>query len=295
MDIIKAVAECLPSKKMALPLYGQRSDWNYHVLMCNPSMKDIWNRLTYSDIQSAFSTIYKMNISPMTIFRLRTAMKELFAFNFFGLNTMRYQGFTEFKDNRLSSYTDQLKYVLNPNEFVLWGEPVICMADCTITEVSNNRNDMISREALNSRPIMGDRMEELYGNYIGTVTDGGVSIFYCGLMKNSFLRYKVGEKIKAGQEIAKVGCSGAAAKRPFLHIEFGLSPISGLPMEDQYRYATFPVPLVNFEAFYEMPLWTDYRDTREGIERMYVKDIKYTYNPGHFMRAGSLIRKTINK
>ena len=298
MDVtIKSILDKFPERKVLLPLQGNRSDWPYHVTMCNLQFKDIWNRLTWSDMASSLAIIYRMNCIPTDYTTIKTYMQELFALNFFGLNPMRYQGFTEYKDNRLSSYTDQLKYVLNPSEFVLWDEPVINMMSGTVVNIYNESLDMISRKAFNTRPVFGDRMNELYGNSIAIETDNGIRVYYCGLMKNSFLKYKVGEQVKAGQIIGKVGCSGALSKRPFLHIEvaYRFAPETGNKTADSFKLNQISVPLINFEPFYEMPLWTDYRDTQEGIERMYVKDIKYIFNPGHFMRAGSLIKKTSNK
>ena len=294
-ELLKSIIEKFPNRKLYLPLKGQRSDWNYHVLMCNTSMKDIWNRMTYYDMISSLSVIYKMNATILDIGTLRSHLRELFSINFFGLNTMRYQGFTEFKDNHLSSYVNQLHHVLNLNEFVLWDEPVFNMADGKVTRTYNDSLDMISKEPLN-RKFFGDSVNKIYGNSITIETENNIAFTYCGLKHNSFLRYKIGDEVKAGQQIGNVGCCGAIAKRPFLHIEVGFKFLPSItPSIDQFREGEFPVPIVNFEPFYEMPLWTDFRDSREGIERMYVKDIKYIYNGGHFMRAGSLIKKTSNK
>lgn len=293
--IVKTILDKFPNRKLSLPLAGYRQDWPYHVLVCNPSFKDIWNRLTYYDMVSTLAVIYRMNATVFDIGTIKTELRELFALNFFGLNTMRYQGFTEYKDNNLSSYTDQLHYVLNPSEFVLWNEPVLNMADGTVVDTYNESLDIISKQALNSRPVFSDRAKELYGNYISIETDNNIRFTYYGLKKNSFLRYKIGEKVKAGQVIGNVGCSGAIAKRPFLHVEVSFRFAPDVNIAKDFRINEFPVPAVNFEAFYEMPMWTDFRDTKEGIERMYVKDIKYIFNPGHFMRAGSLLRKTSNK
>ena len=294
-ELVKQVLDKFPERKILLPLKGQRPDWNYHVLMCNTTWKDVWNRMTYYDMISSLSVIYKMNATILDIGTLRSHLRELFSINFFGLNTMRYQGFTEFKDNHLSSYVNQLHHVLNLNEFVLWDEPVFNMADGKVTRVYNDSLDMISKEPLN-RKFFGDSVNKIYGNSITIETKNNIAFTYCGLKHNSFLRYKVGEEVKAGQQIGNVGCCGAIAKRPFLHIEVGLKFLPSVtPDIDKYREGEFPLPVVNFEPFYEIPMWTDFRDTKEGIERMYVKDIKYIYNPGHFMRAGSLIKKTSNK
>ena len=294
-EVMKYIIEKFPERKIKLPLRGQSQDWPYHVVMCNTTMKDIWNRMTYYDMYSSLSVIYRMNATIFDIGTIRSQLRELFSINFFGLNTMRYQGFTEFKDNHLSSYANQLHYVLNPNEFVLWDEPVYSMTDGTITRIYNDSLDTISKEPLN-RKFLGDSVNKIYGNSITIETDKHITVTYCGLQHNSFLRYKIGEKVKAGQQLAKVGCCGAIAKRPFLHIEVGFNIAPNVsPTIDQMREGEFPLPIVNFEPFYEMPLWTDYRDTKEGIERMYVKDIKYIYNAGHFMRAGSLIKSVSSK
>ena len=298
MDIVvKKILDLFPTRKLRLPLLGNRQDWPYHITMCNPGFREVWERLSYYNMVSSLVMIYKTNALIPTYGLIDKTLRTLFSLNFFGLNTMRYQGFTEYKDNRLSSYTDQLKHVLNPNEYVLWDEPVYSMTDGTVVKIYNDSLDMISRDALNSRPVFGDEVNKLYGNNIMIETDKGIQVLYSGLRRNSFLRFKMGDMVKAGQEIGRVGCSGSFAKRPFLHIEFAFKfiPNSNIETVQNLQLNNFPVPAVNFESFYEMPLWTDYRDTAEGIERMYVKDIKYIFNPGHFLRAGSLIKRTTNK
>lgn len=296
-SIAKFILDKFPTRNLHLPLQGYRSDWPYHVTMCNTTLKDVWNRLTYYNMISAFSVMYKVNAMAAVVPLLGSSVKELFSLNFFGLNTMRYQGFTEYKDNRLSSYTDQLKYVLNPSEFVLWDEPVLSMTDGTVVELYNETNDMINRGSLNSRVFIGDNLNIMYGNHVAIETDNFIRVYYCGLRRNSFLKLKEGDRVTVGQKIGNVGCCGTAGKRPYLHIEFAFNVVknTGIKAIDDARLIQVPIPAVNMEAFYEMPLWTDYRDSAEGVERMYVKDIKYIFNPGHFLRAGSLIKRTANK
>ena len=307
MDLtVKSLLSLFPDRKLLLPLQGNRSDWPYHIAMCNPQFKDIWNRLTYSNMYSALSMIYNMNVSWWNEPAITKVLFGLFSINFFGLNTMRYQGFTEFKDNRLSSFSDSLKHVLNPNEYVLWDEPVINMADGVVVNTYNDALDMVAKQPMKARAIMFDygRLDDMYGNNITIETPTGIRFRYFGLKRNSFLKYKLGDQVKAGQVLGLVGCSGKLCARPILHIECGYRFLKDVQSElpknmsdiiNQFKLNQFPIPALNFEAFYEMPLWTDYRDTQEGIERMYVKDIKYIFNPGHFMRAGSLIKKTSNK
>ena len=295
--IAKQILDLFPTRKLRLPLSGYRQEWPYHITMCNPGFREVWERLSYYNMVSSLVMIYKTNTIMPSYGVIDKTLRTLFSLNFFGLNTMRYQGFTEYKDNRLSSYTDQLKYVLNPNEYVLWDEPVYAMTDGTVVRTYNESMDVISREPLNSRPVFGNNIIKLYGNSIILETSNNIHVLYSGLRHNSFIRFKPGEQVKAGQEIGRVGCSGSLAKRPFLHVEFAFKFLSnfGIKSIEDFQLNSFPVPAVNFESFYEMPLWTDYRDTAEGIERMYVKDIKYIFNPGHFLRAGSLIKRTVNK
>ena len=293
-ELVKSIIEKFPTRKLYLPLKGQRSDWNYHIMVTNPSFTDIWNRMTYWNMMGALSYICKFNL-PLRTVGLQTMITELFTLNFFGLNTMRYQGFTEYKDNLLSSYSNQLKYTLNPDEFVLWNEPVINMADGKVVKIYNDALDMITREPFN-RALVYQTANEVYGNSISIDTDKGIIFHYYGLKKGSFLRFKIGDEVKAGTEIGRVGCNGMIAKRPFLHLEVGIDGLPDILKTDKVPTMTvFPLPIVNFEQFYEVPLITDTRETREALERMYVKDIKYIYNAGHFMRAGSLVKKTSNK
>ena len=303
-QLTKYIDELFPKRRLLLPLQGYRQDWPYHVMICNPTFEEVWERLSILNKASAFYTIFKTNkikwwTIPLAIAPAASSLLavRLFSLNFFGLNTMRYQGFTEYKDNRLSSYTSQLKQVLNPNEFVLWDEPVINMADGTIIESWNEELDMVSRHSINEtekyQPMV---FNKIYGNNITIETENGLQFRYGGLQKNSFNRYKIGDFVKAGQPIGKVGCSGRLSKRPFLHIELAFRPLpnTGIKIVDSSRWNAYPVPAVNFESFYEMPMLTDYRDNGDALERIYVKDIKYLFNGGRFLRAGSLVKKTGN-
>ena len=165
MDTItKKILDMFPTRKLHLPLLGYRQEWPYHITMCNPGFREVWERLSYYNMVSSLVMIYRTNMLMPSYGVIDKALRTLFSLNFFGLNTMRYQGFTEYKDNKLSSYTDQLKYVLNPDEYVLWDEPVYAMADGVVTRTYNELPDMISREALNSRRIFADRLFKIYGN-----------------------------------------------------------------------------------------------------------------------------------
>jgi hypothetical protein len=285
-DVITAVAEHMPGKKLSLPLYGFLDQPTYHILLCNPTAKDIWKRMSKTNIISLFRNIYLFNIFiGQYISRFSTIM---FSMEFHGIQQMRFKGFTEYTDQRIDSYTTSLKYVLNPDEYVLWNTPVHSMTDGEVVEINNSAPDMISRTSIRSIGL-NTSVKELYGNYI-IIRTNELDYVYAGLQRDSMRKYAIGDKVQSGDIIGKVGCCGKLGVKPFLHVECRLAFSIPYVFENIY----FPLPMLNFEPFYQVRLINETRNTPEALERMYAKDIQYTYNAGSLMSDGTLIRKALN-
>lgn len=100
------------------------------------------------------------------------------------------------------------------------GAPVLAAADGIVFSVG-------------SRPPYGGKGN--YGNYVGIKHEElGLSTFYAHLKDYNFYNISVGDKVKVGQPIGRVGNSGCIDCRPHLHFEVRL----GLPGD-------YP----NFEAY----------------------------------------------
>ena len=225
----------------------------------------------------------------LSTYYLRIA-EFIFGMTFYGIQQMRYQGFTEYKDQRINSYSTSLKYILNPDEYVLWDLPVHTMTDGEVVSIYNEAIDMISRTNINGIGL-DSGLEELCGNYI-IIQSGQLEYIYAGLKRNSMKKFSIGDKVQAGDIIGRVGCCGKLASHPFLSIQCRWKRHIPLPFKLKSVY--FPLPMLNFEPFYQVRLINETRNTPEALERMYAKDIQYTYNAGSLMSDGTLIRKALN-
>lgn len=281
--IVQEMLDRLPPRKMRMPLAGNSATWPYHVMVCNPSIQEIWSRLSTIDLVSAFTNIY--NLNKFTALSILNIADIAFSLNFFGLNTMRYQGFTEYRNNLLSSYSNSLRYTLNPDEYVLWDQPVRSMTNGEIVEIVDDYPDRLSKESFNGG-FFGMKENDMYGNSI-TVRCNDIDYMYSCLKYRSTFKYKIGDKVMPGQVLGRVGCSGKLAKRPYLQVKarirykFNVHPLPKI---------VFPVPMLKFEPFYEMKLLNGSRFSPESLERTLVRDIKYIYNPGCILASGSLVR-----
>jgi hypothetical protein len=249
--------------------------------MCNPTAQEVWNRLSTIDLVSAFTNI--CNINKFTMLSIMNIANIAFAINFFGLNTMRYQGFTEYKNNLLSSYANSLRYCLNPDEYVLWDQEVFSMTDGEVVKKVDEFPDRLSRESFNGG-FLGYPEDVLCGNSI-TIRCNDIDYIYSGLKYRSTMKYKIGDTVRPGQILGRVGCSGKLAKRPYLQVKarykFSVD-IHPLPK------VVFPIPLLKFEPFYEVKLLNGVKLSPDAMDRVLVRDIRYVYNSGCMISSGSI-------
>lgn len=289
MNLLEEMVKRLPIRKLELPVKGFSPETKQHVFMTNPSFKEVWERMSLFNTFELMYNIY--NVSLATFLFLTRFPEMLFTMNFFGVQEMNYQGFTEYKDKRLSSFSSQLKYVLNPNEYVFFGTPVYSMTEGVVKHVSNIHQDMIYRGTIDGMGLRTS-LDEAYGNHI-IIEYNGIEYVYGCLMRNSMNKYKIGDKVNAGDQIGRVGCSGKMAKKPYLHVHSRLAIIEkdnliakGLRAMD----LTAALPLVKFQPFYYVPVINLVRNTPEAIDRMKNQDIKYVYNSGTLLNPGLFIR-----
>ena len=279
------IQEWLPTKPLVHPIKWN-GDPNFHLFVCNPGVKGVWERLSFYNLFTTVRDFWIINSFVGSWMLL--AAEVLFGINIYGIYSMPYQGFTEYKDRRLCSFTSELKYVLNPNEFVMFDQDVYSMTDGVVKEVYNRYPDRISRVKSINRIGLNTELYELYGNYI-VIETGNLEYVYAGIKYNSANHLKIGDTIPAGTRIGKVGCQGLLGSRPFLHLALRLNKsisLKPLPLNDYMLY----FPILKFKPFYNYPIITDAKDSAFLFEQTKARDIKYTYNSGTFIYNGTLVR-----
>ena len=143
-------------------------------------------------------------------------LNYLHSFHFFGVQPQSFKGFTHFKDKIYNSGEDSyMHYALSPYEYIIGGHPVHAAADGEVSFVRNNAEDR-----LNGQTKLGFRtieVEEHLGNVVRIKHNPVIETVYGSLLKNSIL-VREGDKVKKGDIIAKVGCSGWTHV-PFLYFQ----------------------------------------------------------------------------
>lgn len=291
---MKEILDALPTRRMALPI-REIPYPNSYCLWCNPSYIKLWSRL--SNINKAWDMARLYLRTEFTYFYMLNIISMIFSIEYYGVTVMRYEGFTEYKDTRLNSYDSEIKYILNPNEYVFYGTPVYSMCEGEVCEIYNKVLDN-SRLGEVTSIAKNMSLEYLYGNYI-CIKLNGLRYYYAGLQFNSMIRWKIGDKVKAGDMIGKVGCCSRINRTPALHVEcrsdlhLNLSkiPVIGESIGDIF----LPLPVLKFEPFYEWKFINEARTTYDALVKTRAQDIKWQVNAiGSFANAGSFIRKSLN-
>ena len=291
---MKEILDALPTRRMALPI-REIPYPNSYCLWCNPSYIKLWSRL--SNINKAWDMARLYLRTEFTYFYMLNIISMIFSIEYYGVTAMRYEGFTEYKDTRLNSYDSEIKYILNPNEYVFYGTPVYSMCEGEVCEIYNKVLDN-SRLGEVTSIAKNMSLEYLYGNYI-CIKLNGLRYYYAGLQFNSMIKWKIGDKVKAGDMIGKVGCCSRINRTPALHVEcrsdlhLNLSkvPIIGESIGDIF----LPLPVLKFEPFYEWKFINEARTTYDALVKTRAQDIKWQVNAiGSFSNAGSFIRKSLN-
>ena len=113
--------------------------------------------------------------------------------------------------------SEEKKYINKGENNADWfgyGTEVIAVADGEIAAVESNQKDDKTFDI----PSLKENPLELYGNYIVIKHSETVYSLYGHLQNQSSVAYKVGDKIKKGQQIGKIGTSGSSFF-PHLHFE----------------------------------------------------------------------------
>lgn len=107
------------------------------------------------------------------------------------------------------------------DDFGRWfgfGVDVLAVADAKVVAVRDSYPDVLTRE----RPAKWTD-DDVSGNYVGIELGPGRFAFYEHLQRGS-VRVAVGDSVRAGQPIARLGRSGVNSSGPHLHFHVGTEP-----------------------------------------------------------------------
>jgi Peptidase family M23 len=119
-----------------------------------------------------------------------------------------------------------------------YGKPVLAVADGTVVTARDGLPDNVPRYNDEFSPAVPITPDTLGGNTVTLDLRNGQFAYYVHLQPGS-LRVKVGDRVKRGQVLARIGASGDA-REPHLHFQVTDSPTmlagEGLPyLIDEYR------------------------------------------------------------
>jgi Peptidase family M23 len=107
------------------------------------------------------------------------------------------------------------------DDFGRWfgfGADVLAVADAKVVAVRDSYPDVLTRD----RPAKWTE-DDVSGNYVGIALSSGRFAFYEHLQRGS-VRVSVGDSVRAGQPIARLGRSGVNSSGPHLHFHVGSDP-----------------------------------------------------------------------
>ena len=117
----------------------------------------------------------------------------------------------EFKNNYDFHFSDVKKFYTH-------GIDVIAPADGEVVDLVNNLEDLYSVPFSMDKSIQENSIEDIAGNYLIIQHNNQEFSHLFHLLKNS-ITVKVGQKVKQGEKMAKIGFSGAATTYSHLHYQ----------------------------------------------------------------------------
>lgn len=308
-----------------LPLYGlPKPDW--HIFVITPYFKELVQR---QDFIGNASTIYGVGKTAAAAYNFGSNMLHgdvnvedglttatgimgfmsgmmvttkfmtivfprahwLRSYLFFGVQPQRFKGFTHYVNPIYDSDEDSfMRYAISPSEFILYGLNVHSCCDGEVVEVRDEVQDTCREDNIRFGSY---NVEEHLGNII-RINHGVVQLTYGSLMRNS-TRVKVGDKVRKGDVIAKVGSSGYM-KVPFLYL--GISyigpkiPIAGnlgaaFRHEAIFWDSHYQAPLLNSEEF-GTPVYKSHTEVFKNIDPYH---IQYTKKAATRIPDAALVRR----
>ena len=248
---------------ISVPCYGFR-DQNFHLLITTPDgdnrLKqflvtrfgmtglEVLTKLAANSSREIGYAVLQNTTIPDTLFETITGVASivfpfwkikqalslenyLCSFMLFGVQPKRFKGFTFYRNKILESDQDSLMhYALSGNEFIGFGLPIHAAKEGKVVEVVSNVNDSV-RGWVNSNFELGNNVMDAVGNYVRIQHSAIVDTIYGSLMQYSPC-VRVGDTVKKGQIIGKMGCSAKWSNIPFLYFQVAYTgpklPIMGL-------------------------------------------------------------------
>lgn len=209
---------------MRLPVVDNKMT-NIHTMYVNTHVMNIVKPLYYSSLLNFALSIFKIFMPLNILERLRMYVDQSCALDIidFDITTKKYR-----KGN-----TNDL------SDHYIYEREVQCVADGEVVGTRYSRSDI---------SMLRDGNDSVYGNYIIIKHEGFNFSLYAHLAENSLV-VDIGDKVKKGQVIGKVGNSGNSSTP---HLHFQLCTIDP-------QYQTNPIfgelvsligkPLIGFESF----------------------------------------------
>lgn len=124
------------------------------------------------------------------------------------------------------------------HSFFSYGQPVLAVADGFVIHTRDGLPDNVPGHFANYHPAVPMTLDTIPGNTIVLEIGKGLFALYMHLEAGS-LRVKLGDRVRRGQILARIGCSGDA-REPHLHFQVSSSPQfwagEGVPyLIDHYR------------------------------------------------------------
>jgi Peptidase family M23 len=156
----------------------------------------------------------------------------------------------------------------NLHSYYCYGKPVLAVADSRVVAARDGLPDNIPGHGAAFHPAVPITLETVAGNMITLDLGDGQFAHYMHLQPGS-VQVKIGDRVRRGQTIAKIGTSGDA-REPHLHFEVTNSLKAlfgeGVPYTiDQYRI-TMGAGILEMRK-HELPLDKDILTFGEGQEQ----------------------------
>ena len=218
-------------------------------------------------------------------------LNYLFSVHFFGVQPVfDGRGLTEYRENKVNSFSNQVHRILSPYEYIMFNHPVHAVADGKVVSIENSYEDRLHQMfEVNFGSIKPD---DYLGNTIEIEHSPLCHSVYGNLKKNS-MTVRPGQSVSKGDIIARVGMSG---KHPSPYLFFALAtPGVKVPIGGNIRVGLHAAHGV-WDTHFEYDLFklstplTDEHRTEDFYNYIRTDNIKYTFAPSK-LRDGVLVKQ----
>lgn len=218
-------------------------------------------------------------------------LNYLFSVHFFGVQPVSSgRGLTEFRNNKINSFVDVMHRVLDPYEYIMYNHPVHAVADGTVVSIENSYNDQVGRLfEVNFGSIKPD---EYLGNTIEIEHENKIRSIYGNLKRNAAV-VRIGQKVRAGDMISRVGLSG---KHPSPYLFFSIAtPGLKIPIAGNIRVGLRAASGI-WDTHFEYKLFdlantlTDEERNENFFNYIRTDQIRYTFAPTRLV-DGTLVKQ----